>query len=286
MSTVSNRKLLENDTTDMVDNYIDSICTDPTFLCAHQEMCGKNTTIYKGKSNVEKICKDFKKANECESDIKQCVVQSVNSMDQSKQFVVTSFINIIVPIPNVKDELGNQMFIRLPPLSSSKKPDSKDLCNLCACMDRFAKSPGGKSNTYTSPGQNQCVFNDGFEYYYYPLEIENLHDTVPGIPPVKLGKYTVFNKNIITISSQSGLSPVGLYDVLLDHKVNKTDIYNFIKNVLYVENEDKQKELDNHILNLKEKYFQKRDNSKLYSKNLFFFIILIAFLYFVLKKSV
>jgi hypothetical protein len=286
MATVSNRKLLENDTTDMVDNYLDSICTDPTFLCAHQELCGKNTTIYKGKSNVEKICSDFKKANQCETPIKQCVVQSVNSIDQSKQFVVTSFINIIVPIPNVKDELGNQMFIRLPPLSSSKKKDSKDICNLCACMDRFAKSPGGKSNTYTSPGQNQCVFNDGFEYYYYPLEIENLHDTIPGIPPVTVGEYTVLNKNIITINSQTELSPRGLYDILIDNGVNKTDIYNFINKTLYVESADKKKELEDHIINLKERYFQRKDNAKLYSKNVLFFIVFIAFLYFVLKKSV
>jgi len=248
---VSNRTMIDNDTFEIVDKYIDQICENPDFLCENMELCGNNTSIYANVKNVETICNDMKQANICDIDIKECIVLANNSFDESQKFVSTSFINIIIPIPKAIDENGNQKFIRLPSLSGSKKPDSLEICNVCACMDRFARSPGSGFNDYTSPGQNECVYSDDFEYYYYPLQIEKIRDSNKLIdpPPVIVGskKYNVVNKNIITIKTEDDLSIINLYNILTNAGISDFLTKNFILNVLYKGNKQSAKELNIYL---------------------------------------
>ena len=79
-------------------------------------------------------------------------------------------------------------------------------------MDRFAKSPGaGANDGYTSPRQNTCTYNDDFEYYYYPLYVDQIRDGVKDTPDVLVGpngKYTILNKNIIHIKTENDLTSV------------------------------------------------------------------------------
>ena len=166
---ISNRTLTHNDTAEQVDRYIDEICSDPGFLCNNKELCGTNTTIYSNVDNVNTICENIVKANECETNFKECVVLAKNSFSDSNKYISTSFVNIIIPIPESYDTNNNIRFLRLPPLGGNKKENSQEICNICSCMNRFATAPGsGNINTNTSPGQNTCVYNDSFEYFYYP----------------------------------------------------------------------------------------------------------------------
>ena len=149
--------------------------------------------------NINKICETNILGNKCENNIDECVVSVKNLITGSRDNVVTTFLNIIVPIKNAVDEYGNQKFIRLPPLSSSKRPGEDEICNSCACIDRFAKSPGDRDTDYTSPGQDQCIFGDNFEYYYYPIEIEHINNKLVGQPDIYVGNYKVLSKNIILL---------------------------------------------------------------------------------------
>ena len=54
-SLKTNRTLANNDTFDIMDNYIDDICEDPKFLCENMELCGENTSIYTNVKNVQDI---------------------------------------------------------------------------------------------------------------------------------------------------------------------------------------------------------------------------------------
>ena len=122
---ISNRKFIDIDTYDSVDNYINEICSNPEFLCQsdeHKKVCGENASFYTGLENVKNICEDIKQANVCENDIKECVVLANDPLDN--KYVSTSFSNIIIPIKNAFDADGNQKFIRLPALSTSKKKNS------------------------------------------------------------------------------------------------------------------------------------------------------------------
>ena len=280
---VSNRKFIDNDTSEIVDKYIDEICSDPVFLCNNVELCGNNTSIYANTKNVQNICANIKEASICENDVKECIVLAENSFDESQKYVSTSFINIIIPIKNALDDQGNQKFIRLPPLSGSKKKNSNEICNVCACMDRFARSPGSGFNDYTSPGQNACIYADGFEYYYYPLYVEEIKNKLKDAPIIKVGaKYKVINTNIIHINTEEDLSSCNLYNILIKNGISKNVILNFINNILYKDDKQSSKELNLCLLN-------KVDNEKLKSienktfKNLsFFYLIFIAFLIIVL----
>ena len=102
-----NRSFVDIDTADQVDKYIDEICSDPVFLCNNKQMCGKNTSIYTGVKNVNIICDDISKANECENDFQECVVLANNTFGETQKYISTSFINIIIPIPNAFDLNGN-----------------------------------------------------------------------------------------------------------------------------------------------------------------------------------
>jgi len=246
---MSNRVFINNDTSEQVGNYIDEICMDSVFLCKNREMCGKNTSIYSGIENVNEICDDIDKANICENDFKECVVLANNLFEGGQKYISTSFVNIIIPIPNAIDRDGNNKFIRLPALSSSKKPNSMEICSICACMNRFATSPGAGTNNDTSPGQNECVYLDNFEYYYYPVQIENINRKIKEPPPMILGKYTIINSNIITINTEEELSPIKLYNLLVKNGIYEALSKNFITNILYKGNKEVNKELQLYLLN-------------------------------------
>jgi hypothetical protein len=245
---MSIRSFIDNDTSEQVNKYLDEICSDPVFLCSNKELCGKNTTIYTNVENVNTICKDIEKANECENDFQECVVQVSTYFDDTPKYISTSFVNVIIPIPNAIDNNGNNKFIRLPALSSSKKPKSMETCSICACMNRFATSPGGGLNDYTSPGQNECVFID-FEYYYYPVSIENVNKSIPNAPPIVIGKYRIINSNIIPILSEQDLSPINLYKILIKNKIADGIALKFIKDILYKGNDSVTKELQLYLMN-------------------------------------
>jgi hypothetical protein len=275
---ISNRTLSHNDTAEQVDRYIDSICSDPKFLCENKELCGKNTTIYSNVENVNTICDNIKTANDCENNFKECVVLANNNFDASNKYVSTSFSNIIIPIPNAIDSEGNNKFLRLPPLSGTKKENSIEICNICNCMNRFATAPGsGNINTNTSPGQNTCVYNEHFEYFYYPVAIEHINDKLHNPPEVKVGKYRVINSNIIPTITEENLSVSNLYDLLLKNDIQELFIVNFISNVLYPQDQTKKKELEIYRLSKKSNIKEKNAQNAFYS-NISFVYILIAVL--------
>ena len=280
-SIVSNRKISDNDSSEIVDNYIDELCSNPEFLCKNIEMCGKNTSIYTNAENIKEICNDIKEANTCENDIKECVVLATNSFDDSQKFVSTSFVNIIVPIKNALDKDGNQKFLRLPPLSGSKKKNSNEICNVCACMNRFARSPGSGVNDYTSPGQNQCVYPDDFEYYYYPLYIQDISGKVKDAPPITIGKYTIINSNIIFANTEDDLTVTNLYDILIGNGIDQNLTINFINTI---NGNDKQigKEIQLYILDKKQRIILGQKQIKNYNNLIVFFTTFIIFLIIIL----
>lgn len=285
-SIVSNRSFIDNDTSEIVDKYIDEICSDPEFLCKNVELCGTNTSIYTNVKNVESICNDIKESNKCENDIKQCVILSKNTFDESQTYVSTSFVNIIVPIKDAIDPDGNQKFLRLPPLSASKKENSNEICSVCACMNRFAHSPGSGTDNNTSPGQNECVYPENFEYFYYPLYIENINGNVPNAPPVKLGNYNVLNKNIIYANTGDDLTITNLYDILINNGIKDSLTQNFLLNILYPKNSKLADQLSLYLKNKDTMSFLQGEKYKSYKNLSFFysvFIVLVLFYFFVIK---
>ena len=297
-SIVEGRTLINNDSFEIFNKYIDEICEDPLFLCNNKDLCGNNTTIYANVKNVETICKDIKESSVCENNIKECIVLAHNSFNQSQKFVSTSFENIIVPIPKSIDENGNQKFIRLPQLQSSRKPDSMETCNVCACMDRFARSPGSGFNDYTSPGQNKCVYSDDFEYYYYPVQIEKirnsnlLKDPPPVIVSSDKNKYNVLNKNIIALKTEDELSVTSLYKRLTGEGISEFLTNNFILNILYKNDKERAKELKLYTSTLstlsnktkKSNYSNISRFGSSNNKNILVFIIFIILIYMFIKK--
>jgi hypothetical protein len=276
---------IRNENIEQVSKYIDEICSDPNFLCANRELCGKNTSIYTNVDNVNTICKNIKQANQCENDFDECLVSTPNSFNEAGGNILTSFVNIIIPIPGAFDENANQKFLRLPALSSSKNPKSKDVCKLCACMNRFSTSPGSSNtiseSSYTSPGQNTCIYPDFIEHFYYPISISLINEKLQDVPPIKLGKYTVFNSNIISAHSEDDLFVTNLYDLLIKNGILETTIKSFILNVLYKNDTSKSKELDIYI----KKTNQKKTNlikKGLFYENITFFYILIITMIFIL----
>jgi len=271
-----------NDTSEQVKKYIDDICSDPKFLCANKDLCGKSTSIYTNSSNVDKICKDMEKANQCEDDIKECMVSTENLLEESQGNVLTSFVNIILPIPNAFDENANQKFLRLPALSASKKPKSQDICKICACMNRFSTSPGSSAvineTSYTSPGQNTCIYPDFIEHYYYPLTIQSINTKLKDSPPVKLGKYNVVNSNIIFAHSEEDLIITNLYDLLIKNGIGQHTAVSFITKVLHKNDEAKAKELDLYIKGKSKSHLETISKGVFYQNIAFFYGILIVLL--------
>jgi hypothetical protein len=60
---VSNRKFIDNDTSEIVDKYIDEICSNSDFLCNNIDLCGNNTSIYANVENVRNICDNIKESS-------------------------------------------------------------------------------------------------------------------------------------------------------------------------------------------------------------------------------
>ena len=236
---------LNIETAEQVTRYLDELCSDPNFLCKpnHREMCANSTSIYSGIKNVDNICNNISQANICENDFSECIVLATNLLGDSQKYISTSFVNIIIPIPKVLDTDGNQKFIRLPALKSNKKENSFETCSICSCMNRFATSPGGADHSGTAPGQNECLYVDTFEYYYYPVDIVNINKKIKDAPYVKLKNYTVIDNNIISIYSDDDLKPLRLYNILLNNGISKYLSKNFITNVLYKNNLEVANEL-------------------------------------------
>jgi hypothetical protein len=284
-------KFITNDTKEEMTRYIDEICSDPVFLCANKKMCGSNTTIYNSQKNVDDICNDLVKSNTCENDFSECLVNTPNLFEESQTNISTSFANIIIPIPGAFDEKANQKFLRLPALSASKKPKSKEICNICACMNRFSSSPGASKsinqNSYTSPGQNTCIYPDFIEHYYYPINIENINSKLgPEAPPIKLGKYNIINSNIIYAHSEEQLLIQNLYDLLLTHNINSDIAKRFVLQTLYTNDESKATDLQLYISKKTEKN-KKAINAGFFYENItFFYVVFILFIAFILLKIV
>jgi len=269
--------------------YIDEICENPDFLCKHKELCGNNTTIYTNVKNIEEICTDIQKAQICDYDIQECIVSAKNNLlEDSRAYISTSFENIIIPIINAKDIDGNQKFIRLPKLMGTKKKNSNEICKVCGCMNRFARSPGSGINDYTSPGQNECVYPDKFEYYYYPVNIQQFRTNITDTPNIVLNKYIILNKNIITITTEDDLSPINLYNILIKNGISQYVIQNFITNILYKNEDQSIKELTNYLKqpNSNSNSKSKFGNNLNFNYKIFFLIILILFLFFKFKNKI
>lgn len=280
--TISNRTFQNNDTAEQIDKYIDEICSNSDFLCKNRELCGTSTSIYSNVENVNKICEDVSKANECEDDVKECVINTRNLLDDSQGVITTSFINIILPILGATDENGNQKFLRLPALGGSKKPNSQDICNLCACMNRFATAPGSVTNigesSYTAPGQNTCTYPEFVEHYYYPLSIENINSKLTDTPPMKLGKYLIINSNIIYARSEEDLLVTNLYDLLIKNGIPENITTSFIVSTLFKNNKDKNKELQLYVIDKQKKKTNLINKGLFYTNITFFYILLVVFI--------
>ena len=153
-------------------------------------------------------------------------------------------------------------------------------------MDRFAKSPGGgTTDGDTSPRQNECVYDDNFEYYYYPIYVEEIRNNLPNPPPLTIKKYNILNKNIIRINTQDDLEVCVLYALLKNNGLSDFVVNNFITKVLY-----------KHHRNIKE-LIKKLNECKTVSKggkesfgntsnnnSLFILLISILILFFICKK--
>jgi len=279
---VSNTTFLNNDTAEQIDRYIDSICSEPTFLCNNKQLCGTSTTIYSDVGNVEKICSNIEKGKECEDNFKECVVTTDNLFEDSRGTITTSFINIILPIKDAFDDAGNQKFLRLPSLSGTKNLKSKDICNICECMNRFATSPGSTAGvtekSYTAPGQNICIYPDTIEHYYYPLSVQNITTKLKDTPPIKLGKYLILNSNIIYAHSEDHLGVANLYDLLIKNNIPERITKSFILDTLYKNNKDKADDLKLYLLSKKQQRTNLVNKGIFYENITFFYILLVVFI--------
>jgi hypothetical protein len=275
-----------NDSQEQINTYINEICTDPKFLCNNKDMCATNSVHYADKESVNKICQDMEKAKKCDTDFGECMVSTINTFDEDKNNITTSFVNIIIPINNAFDEAANQKFLRLPALSSTKKPKSNEICNICACMNRFSTSPGASASvsekSYTSPGQNTCIYPDFIEHYYYPVSVQNLNTKLTDKPPVKLGNYNVLNENIIFAHSEQDLMITNLYDLLVKNGISSQITKDFILKVLYPDDDVRKKELELYIINKQREGKSDFKNGVFYKNITFFYGIAVVFILWII----
>jgi hypothetical protein len=268
------------DNLDQINKYIDEICSNPDYLCKNQELCGTSTSIYSSINDVNSICDQLGK-NQCENDITLCNVSTQNTFTDPNQNVVTSFNNIILPIPDAKDNLGNQFFLRLPALSPSKLENSNQPCSICACVERFATTLGLGANT--APGQNQCVYMKTFNSIYYPIDME-LFNKNNGIDSVSTAGYTIFNSNIIETYTDDDLQVGVLYDKLVSVGIAESIVRDFVVTTLYNNDQSIIKELQLYIAN-KGVQTIKMDNKNKFYQNIsfyyFVFCVFVVFLFFV-----
>ena len=156
-----------------------------------------------------------------------------------------------------------------------------ETCSICACMNRFATSPGGGANEYTSPGQNQCVYID-FEYYYYPLDIENIDSTLKNEPDIILGTYRVLPGNIIYANNNEDLGVENLYDILLENGITSNTAYDFITRKLWPNDTSKELQLKLRIKNKQGMLKMESENLKFKNHMVTFYIIFIVFIILIL----
>ena len=258
----------DTDTAENVQRFIDDLCNNPEFLCSNKDVC----VTSKLQGNLEQInttCKNYANANVCENkDIKECLVQA--SSDST--IISTSFVNIIIPIKNEFDKNGNQKFLRLPALSSSKNPSSTAICNSCSCVSRFAKS--GLSN-WTSPGANVCEYNTkAFETLLYEVDLENLHSKLKNAPPAKVGKYNVLSSNIIHVPSEEDLEICNLYNLLIENGIMEYSAVQLIK-TLYESDPTVTKQIEKCI---QQNALKNKGNGAFYQNISFFYTTFAIFL--------
>jgi len=278
------RKFVDQDTSQILNDYVNDLCSNQNFLCTNRKLCADNTSLFGPLDHINKICKDIKKASTCTNDVDVCVVNATNLLTTSQKMVNTTFLNIIVPIPNAHDDLGNQKFLRLPPLSGSKIPGSDDICNSCACFERFSIAPGqqGEDAKYTAPGQGECVFNPDFEYYYYPLDIENITNTLQDEPDIFLNGKKVLPKNVIFSNNNEDLQVGNLYDILINRGIHSPTAFSFITKKLWPYNIDKETELKLHIKNKKDTELLQDNNLKFQKDMITIYVIFIIFIILIL----
>ncbi len=260
---MSTKRRNEIEESQVVDKYIDSLCEDSSFLCQHRDLCVKSS-LYTGMDNINTICTDIVKSNECENQIGECLVQVVNTFDETPKTISTPFRNIIIPIPNALDEHGNNKFIRLPKLDSSHKLKSIDTCNVCACLNRFAGTPGAADTLgYTSPGQDTCKFSDKFENIYYPVYIEDLNKQLKNF--VDVGKYKIHPENVINIHDEKNLEASKLFEIISANGVSKPITRDFIAKVLYPYDDSVKERLNTIINNANKNQNQNQTQDKIKS---------------------
>jgi len=281
---MSKRKFVDQGTSAIIDDYINDLCANQDFLCTNRKLCSENTPLYGTLDNINKICKSIKIANTCTNDVDICVVSANNLLTSSQKTVSTTFLNIIVPIPGAFDKNGNKKYLRLPPLSGSKIPGSDDVCSSCACFERFAEAPGqsGDDSKYTAPGQNECVFNANFEYYYYPLDIENITNALNEQNDIYLGGSKIDPSNIIFANNNEDLEVGNLYDILIDREIPANTAFSFIVNTLWKNNIDKETQLKLHIKDKKDSELLEIKKLKFSQDVISFYVIFIAFIIMIL----
>jgi hypothetical protein len=289
----SSRRYVDQDTTAILDGYIDELCADQDFLCSNKKLCADNSSRFGTLQNINTTCENIKQAKKCPGiDVDVCLVRADNFITKTQKYANTTFMNIIVPISGAVDNSGNQKFLRLPPLSGSKIPGGTDLCNSCACFERFAVAPGtgaGLDSQYTAPGQGECVFPPEFEYYYYPLDIENINNTLKDEPEIFLGNYKVLPENIIYANNNQDLVVENLYDILLRYGISSNTAYNFITRKLWPNDTSKEIQLKLHIKNKQGMLKMEHDNKKFSNDIVSFYVIFIVFIILIifnLNKSV
>ena len=282
----SSRRYVDQDTTAIVNGHIDELCADQDFLCSNRQICADNSSRFGTVENINKTCESIEKSKKCPGiDVDVCLVLADNYITKTQKTVNTTFMNIIVPIPGSVDKYGNQKFLRLPPLSGSKIPGTSDLCNSCACFERFAIAPGtqgGTDSMYTATGQNQCVFPSDFEYYYYPLDIENIDSTLKNEPDIILGTYRVLPGNIIYANNNEDLGVENLYDILLENGITSNTAYDFITRKLWPNDTSKELQLKLRIKNKQGMLKMESENLKFKNHMVTFYIIFIVFIILIL----
>jgi len=259
-----------NDTAEAKNQYLADLCNDADYLCSNKQVCVE-APKYTSMSDIDKECATIAKDKICQSDIKECLVQT--SSDFNSSIISTSFVNILLPIKNEIDKNGNQKFLRLPALSPSMSPKQDEICNICSCVSRFAMS--GTSPT-TAPGQNMCEFpsSNTIETVYYPVDLENMNKKSNFDNPVKVGKYNIISTNIIYASSEEELEICNLYNLLIKNDIMEYNAVEFIKK-LYKSDLTVTKQIETCI---RQNTLKNKGNGAFYQNISFFYITFAIFL--------
>lgn len=269
--------VVDLDTRQFINEYIEDFCQNPEYFCNNSEICKNSGSVNYTQDDIHRICTSYSDGKKCKDDIQSCTVSVKNLiLGEVNDTITSSFNNILIPIPSSSDPYGNPKFIRLPPLSASKSKDLQDICNSCACIDSFAIEPGPTRGGYTAPGQDMCIFPTGFEYIYYPIDLQNVNKKL-GKTSIQIGKYNVVDDNIIEIPSTVSLEPGLLYDILVEKGIPLETAYNFIISTLHKNALEKTKNLILHIKNKNQGKILKNKTNTFYKNMTMYYIIFIVF---------